>query len=258
MAHYKEHRGFYIYGRNAIEEILTHTPDRIAEIFVIEGADAHKNEQAFNIAKSADIQITHLDEKRTEKLFGGVRTQGIGAYHRGFEYSDISILRDLCKDATAPLAVLVLDHIEDVHNFGAMVRTAAAAGVSAVIVAEHRQAPVTGAVFATSAGMVCRIPIIQAPSTSGVIEKLKEYDFWTYAIDMEEGSAEYPAGTIWEQDFDTHTAMVLGAEGIGLSHSARENCDFITPIPMEEGVESLNVSVATAIALYEWKRQQSL
>jgi 23S rRNA (guanosine2251-2'-O)-methyltransferase len=87
------------------------------------------------------------------------------------------------------------------------------------------------------------------------IEDLKKNDFWIYGIDMDD-EREYPAGNIWEQNFSGNTAIVLGSEGRGISEKILEKCDFVTPIPMENGVESLNVSSAGAVVMYEWKRQQ--
>ncbi len=255
MRQHKEQKGFTIYGRNAVHETLAHTPDRLSELFVIEGSESDKNEPLITMARAAGIQVTRVDKNKAEKLFGFHRTQGIGAYHRGFQYRQIADLDAMVPEGKNAV-VLMLDHVEDVQNFGAMVRTAMAVGALAVIVAEHEQAPVTGAVFAASAGTAARMPIIQVSSIAQVIAKLKEKEFWTYAIDMEDDTKEYPAGSLWQQKFDAHTAIVVGAEGKGLSKKAKENCDFVSPIPMEDGVESLNVSVAAAVALYEWKRQQ--
>ena len=151
-----------------------------------------------------------------------------------------------------PQLVLVLDHIEDVGNFRAIIRSAAAFGVSAIFVPSDRQAPVNGTVFKTSAGNISKVKIIKIPNVNQLINKLKDLKFWTYAIDMPENSKE---GVIWEQKFDSNTAFILGAEGAGVSQKVRENCDFTVPIPMENEVESLNVSVSGAIAMYEWKRQ---
>ena len=149
--------------------------------------------------------------------------------------------------------MLVLDKLEDVGNFGAIIRTAAAVGVSAIFVSGDNQAPVNGTVFKTSAGNILKVKIIKTPNINQIIKKLKELKFWTYAVDMPENAK---GGDLWDQKFDTNTAFVLGGEGKGVSEKVRENCDFITPIPMENGVESLNVSVSGAIAMYEWKRQQ--
>jgi 23S rRNA (guanosine2251-2'-O)-methyltransferase len=159
---------------------------------------------------------------------------------------------------------LVLDKVEDPQNFGAIVRSAGAAGVSAVFVANASQAPVNATVFKTSAGVITKVPIVQVANIADTLEKLKDAGFWNYGVDMNELSEEdkednpYAEGSksIWDIEFDNNTALVVGAEGSGLSRIARENCDFLVHIPMQNNVESLNVSVSAALSMYEWRRQQ--
>ena len=145
----------------------------------------------------------------------------------------------------------MLDKIEDVGNFGAIIRTAAAVGVSAIFISGDGQAPINGTVFKTSAGNISKVKIIKCINIGQIVEKLKELKFWTYAVDMDKKKG----GDLWGQKFDTNTAFILGAEGSGVSLKVREKCDFVIPIPMENNVESLNVSVSGAIVMYEWKRQ---
>jgi len=149
-------------------------------------------------------------------------------------------------------AVLILDQIQDPHNFGAILRTAAATGIAGVIIAKDRQAPVNGTVFKTSAGAALRIPIVRVSNLRHAILKLKKRRFWVYALDASEG-----ARVFWDESYvnEAH-AFILGSEGKGVSHGLLEESDGKLMIPMERGVESLNVSVAAALILYEWKRQQ--
>ena len=143
------------------------------------------------------------------------------------------------------------------HNFGAILRTAAATGVAGVIVPKDSQAPINGTVYKTSAGAVAKIPVVRVSNINQIIEKLKKNKFWTAAIDMDEeaNSKQQKKNQLWNQTFDTPMAFIMGAEGKGVSVKTKEHADYIISIPMENDIESLNVSVAAAVVLYEWKRQ---
>jgi 23S rRNA (guanosine2251-2'-O)-methyltransferase len=147
-------------------------------------------------------------------------------------------------------AVLLLDEIEDPHNFGAILRTAAASGMSAVIVPKHRQAPVNATVFKTSAGTAGIIPIVRAVNLNQAILTLKDNSFWIAGLSMESDS------NIWDQTYDVPMAFVVGNEGRGMRKKTGEHCDFLLNIPMFNGVESLNASVSASLVCYEWRRQQ--
>ena len=153
--------------------------------------------------------------------------------------------------------VIVLDHIEDMHNFGAILRSSAAAGIAGVIVSKDRQAPINGVAYKTSAGALVKIPVVRVSNINQTIEKLKEKRFWVAAIDMEDETAHHN-NDLYAQTFNTAMAFVLGGEGKGVSEKTREHADFVISIPMENDIESLNVSVAGAVVMYEWKRQISL
>ena len=248
-----------IFGKRPVEEVLSENPRNIEKIIFIE-QEGGLNTDLKVLKKEAEknkIQVIFMQEHQAEKLLGEVNFQGVLASVKKYEYRKYNdwLQRDLDKKGNN--LVLILDKISDVGNFGALIRTAVAVGVSAIFVPEHEQAPVNGTVFKTSAGTVSKIRIIKDLNLNQVVEDLKKRDFWIYGIDMDD-EREYPAGNIWEQNFDGNTAIVLGSEGKGVSQKILEKCDFITPIPMENDVESLNVSVAGAVAMYEWKRQQRM
>jgi 23S rRNA (guanosine2251-2'-O)-methyltransferase len=142
----------------------------------------------------------------------------------------------------------------DVSNLGAIIRSATAAGVTAIIVAELNQAPVTSAVYKTSAGTVGRVPLIQVGNLNQIIERLKKASFWVVGLAMNEvggGSTD-----LWQYSFDTPTAVVIGGEGDGIREKTAEHCDTILSIPMDHHVESLNASVTSALVCYEILRQR--
>jgi 23S rRNA (guanosine2251-2'-O)-methyltransferase len=148
--------------------------------------------------------------------------------------------------------VFLLNGIEDPHNFGAILRTAAAAGISAVIVPSHNQAPLNATVFKTSAGTAGRIPVIRVQDSNQAFKDLKLSGFEIYALD---GNAKT---TLWEVEFDLPSAFVIGNEGRGVDKKILKNSDHTLMLPMENDVESLNASVTAALIAYEWKRKRSV
>ena len=182
------------------------------------------------------------------ELVGSVNDQGVVAAVSHAEYIDFEEWLEEVEP-NPDTAVLLLDEIEDPHNFGAILRTAAAAGISAVIVPKHRQAPVNAAVFKTSAGTAGRIPIVRAVNLNQAILSLKENKFWIAGLDME-------GETIWNHTFDVPMAFVIGNEGRGMRKKTGEHCDFLLSLPMFNNVESLNASVSAALVCYEWRRQK--
>jgi len=207
-----------------------------------------------NFAKEHRIPINPVTKAKIEDYVGDVNDQGVVALLKRPEYVEFDEWLASLDVENMP-CVLVLDHIEDTHNFGAILRTAAAVGVSGVIVGKDRQAPINGVVYKTSAGALTNVPVVRVSNINQAIKRLQENKFWVSAIDMDE-EAERPQ-IIWDQTFDTPTAFIMGGEGKGVSEKTKEHADFIVSIPMENEVESLNVSVAAAVVLYEWKRQQS-
>lgn len=264
---------FYIYGKNPVTEMLKSKPKDIAEVVFIDfgkdnNTDKHEYSEIIRSVKHAKIPTRYISKKESEVLMTGIgshtNTQRVLAKVKGFKYLEFRDWSDSIKDSNEQSQlVLVLDKVEDPHNFGAIVRSAGAAGVSAVFVANASQAPVTAVVFKTSAGVITKVPIVQVANISDTLEKLKDLGFWTYGVDLVEGDADsedkYPklSKSMWQQEFDSKTVLVVGAEGSGLSRIAKEKCDFLVHIPMQGGIESLNVSVAAALTMYEWRRQQS-
>ncbi len=268
---------FYIYGKNPVMELLINKPNYVSEVVFIDfgkdnNTDKHDFSDIIKRIKNAKIPTRYLSKREAGGLLDmssdGVNTQRVLAKIKSFDYLDFKQWRDNIKQeeklgGRATKLVLVLDKVEDPHNFGAIVRSAGAVGVSAVFVANAGQSPVNATVFKTSAGVITKVPIVQVANISDTLEKLKDLGFWNYGVDMHEISEEekeinlYAEGSksMWEQKFDSKTVLVVGAEGSGLSRIAKEHCDFLIHIPMKNNVESLNVSVAAALSMYEWRRQ---
>ncbi len=245
---------FYIYGKKPVEEQLMRNPENVMGIFISDviSSASHEFTLLKEYAKEHNIPFNTISKHKTKEYVGDVNTQGVIALVRKYEFMKFDEWEESLDLEKLP-SVLILDGVEDTHNYGAILRTAAAVGVSAVIVAKDRQAPVNGTVFKTSAGAALTIPIVQVSNINQTIKKLQDLRFWVAAIDMDETGKN----TIWNQSYDTAMAFIVGAEGKGVSEKTREHADFVISIPMEHDIESLNVSVAAAVTLYEWKRQIS-
>lgn len=254
------HKDFYVYGRNPVMEKLLHDPKSLKRIYIKDGTRASGFDEIRTLAERNRIKVDPIDERGIEKLLKDqVSHQGIVALSRPFEYANFDDwvgAQDarMAADGAFLPTVLILDHIQDVSNLGAIIRSATAAGVDAIIVAELNQAPVTSAVYKTSAGTVGRIPLIQVGNLNQTIERLKRARFWV--VGLATADANGGSKDLWRYDFDTPVAVVIGGEGDGLREKTREHCDTVISIQMENGVESLNASVSSALVCYEIMRQR--
>lgn len=238
----------YSYGVNPIQELLSREPETIEKIYVRENLRSSASYIIVNSASDHRIPFVKVPESKLTELVGDVNHQGIVAAISEIKYLEFQDWLDRLKP-DSETAVLCLDEIEDPQNLGAILRTAAAAGITAVIVPKHRQAPVNATVLKTSAGTAGRIPIIRTVNLNQAILSLKENKFWIAGLDQKATSS------IWDQTFDVPMAFVIGNEGRGMRKKTGEHCDFLLSLPMENGVESLNASVSAALICYEWKRQ---
>ena len=149
-------------------------------------------------------------------------------------------------------ALVLLDEIQDPHNVGAIIRSAAAFGISGVLIPEHNQAPITGAVVKVSAGMAFRIPLVAIGNINNTIRDLKKRGFWVYGLD---GSSKK---SISGESFDAPTIFILGNEAKGIRQKTRELCDALVSIPIDSKCESLNVAASAAVALYAWSAKHDI
>lgn len=238
----------YIYGRNPIEEALENEAERIEKIFIRDTLHDSQLPHIFQLASQYRIPISHVPGSKLYELVGKVNDQGVVALMSQVSYQDFGMWLDSIDTSTYP-AVLLLDEIEDPGNLGAILRTAAAAGISAVLVPKHRQAPVNATVHKTSAGTAGRIPIVRVGNLNQAMLKLKDEGFWIGGLDMDGDQL------LWDLEVDRPLAFVVGNEGSGISKKTLEHCDYKFRIPMENNVESLNASVSAALLCYEWKRK---
>jgi 23S rRNA (guanosine2251-2'-O)-methyltransferase len=238
----------YIYGKHPVRDILARFPHTLKNIWIKESLKEKSVDEIVELAKKGKIPVSFATEKDLDAKVGDVNHQGVIALSKPYDYGSFDeLVSNLAKAEKG--TVVILDHIEDVHNFGAIIRSCAAFGVMAVCVSEHHQAPVTSAVFKTSAGTLYQVPIVLIGNINQGIEKLKKAGAWVYGLEGETGN---PLGRV---DFPEKTVVVVGGEAEGIRAKTRELCDELVAIPMKEGVESLNASVSVAITLYEVGRK---
>ncbi len=239
----------FIYGKNPVEELLQNRADEVEKIYINRKLNKQSFSNILTLASNNRVPVVEVPGSKLYELVGNVNDQGIVAAVSQIQYEEFEDwLERIEPDQNT--GILLLDEIEDPHNFGAILRTAAASGMDAVIVPKHRQAPVSAAAYKTSAGTAGRIPIVRAVNLNQAILKLKDNKFWIAGLDMDGDSL------LWEQTFDVPMAFVIGNEGRGMRQKTGEHCDFLLSIPMYNGVESLNASVSAALVCYEWRRQK--
>lgn len=219
----------------------------IVKIYLDEKKDKKRILELIELAESKHIPIERVDKQKLD-LMVVARHQGVVADIKSSQ-TDASLKDIAAKDN--PL-ILLLDHIQDPHNLGACLRSAAAAGVDAVVLPKDRATAVTPTVSKVASGGAEMLPIFYETNLSRVLEKLKKRNLWSVALT---GEAE---STIYEIDLTGGIVLVMGAEGKGVSQGLLKQVDFQGKIPMLGNIESLNVSVATGIALFEAIRQRGL
>ncbi len=242
-------KNIFIYGRKPVLEALKNRPNEIEKVFIKNSLSSSSLLEINNLIVSNLVSSSKVPQAKIENLVGRVNDQGIVALLSPIKYLRFFDWIEGIDLSTNP-AIILLDGIEDPHNFGAILRTAAAAGMSAVIVPTQKQSPVSGVVFKTSAGTAGRIPIIRVHDTNQGIKDVQLAGFKVLALDGN-GNNE-----IWKCEFDAPTAFLIGNEGRGIDKHIIKKCDGTIKIPMSNEVESLNASVSTALICYEWKRKK--
>lgn len=241
----------YIFGRNPLIEHLKNEPEKIEKIFLRDNLHGPFPEKIKHSASQNRIPVSFVPAKKLFDLVGNVNDQGAVALISPVSYLDFHEWLENFN-INSDSAILILDEIEDPHNFGAILRSAVAAGISAVLVPKHRQSPVNAVVFKTSAGTAGRIPIVRVGNLNQAILELKQHKFWIAGLDQNADK------TIWEMDTTIPLAFVIGSEGEGIRKKTTEHCDFLYKIPMKNDVESLNASVSAGLICYEWRRQLTM
>lgn len=238
----------YIFGKHAVYEALLHRPDVVRSVYLEVGFSDEKILSMLASAPKAKRQLLN-----PRKLPGGLRNdavhQGVIA---GISITDLMIEYKTFKESltTSPnTCLLVLGELQDPHNVGAVIRSAAAFGISGVLIPPHNQSPVTGTVVKVSAGMAFKIPLVEIRNVNATLRDLKESGFWIYGL-AGDGST-----SLHTEQFTKPTVFVLGNEGSGLREKTSEVCDELISIPMHKRCESLNAAASVAAVMYAWSAQ---
>ena len=241
-----------IEGRNPVAEALR-AGRSINKVLIAHTAGHHSVlGEILALARVAGVPVEGVSREALDRISGGGAHQGVIAYAAAKDYVALADLLDISQQRGEPALYCVLDGIEDPHNLGAIIRSADASGFHGVVVRARRAAGLTAVVAKASAGAVEYVPIARVANIVQAIETLKKSDVWVVGIDTD-GEIEYG-----EVDFTLPTAVVVGAEGKGLSDLVRKRCDYLASIPMKGHVSSLNASVAAALVMYEALRQRSV
>lgn len=242
----------WIAGINAVSAAVEHDADNVREVLIEAGAKNPRLTEIEAQARRKDIDVRRVATQALDGVVGTLRHQGVVARYAAAKTYSENDLQGLVEAAEGKALVLVLDGVQDPHNLGACLRSAAAAGATAVIFPKDKAVQVNATVRKTSAGAADSIPVIPATNLSRTLRDLQQMGVWIYGLAGEADTS------FWSLDLRGNVALVLGGESDGLRRLTRENCDQLVKIPMPGGsdVESLNVSVASGVTLFEAVRQR--
>jgi 23S rRNA (guanosine2251-2'-O)-methyltransferase len=237
-----------LYGIHAVIEALKSDSGKIEKICIQRGQKNTRIQEVVELGREAHVRISFEERAWLDRKAGGERHQGVLCYMEELPTVDVEEILDT---APSPGLLVVLDGIEDPHNLGAILRSAEVSGAGGVLVPQRRSAGLSASAVKASAGAASHIKVARVTNTPRLIELLKERGYWIVGLDAKSERS------IWEMDFSSPTALVLGSEGEGLHRLVREKCDFLVSIPVRGSIQSHNVSVAAGIALYEVLRQRT-
>lgn len=243
-------RSVWIYGIHPVSVLLSQTNRQIFQIFLSRERQDQRIQTIEQLAHSKGISLQRLSATEMQRRFPDMSHQGVVASVEAMESLVESDLLTLVQEATSPLLILIFDGITDPHNLGACLRTAEATGVNFVVIPKDKNVGLTPVVSKVACGAAELIPMVRVTNLARAIDILKEAGVWVY------GAAGESSRMLYDLDCKNSMAIVMGSEGEGLRRLTRERCDEVFSIPMQGCVESLNVSVATGVILYEILRQR--
>jgi len=238
-----------VFGFHAVLARLRAEPASVTEIYLDEDRKDARAKDLAIVAQKAGVPLMRVPTKRLDGFYGGGRHQGVVAM--AFEKPAREGLEDLLDSVKEAPLLLVLDGVTDPHNLGACLRVADAAGAHAVIAPKDRAAGISAAVSKVASGAAESVPYYMVTNLARTLDELKERNIWVVGAD------ERAEKTLYDTDLPEATAWVLGAEGEGMRRLTRERCDLLVRIPMRGSVESLNVSVASGVCLFEARRRRA-
>ncbi len=240
-----------LFGFHAVASRLKARADTVEDLFINAAREERHDarmDKLLATAKEKGIRILAVDNKRLDGMTGNARHQGVVAMARPFQLPQF--VDDVLEHVEGPPLLLILDGVTDPHNLGACLRVADAAGAHAVIAPKDRSVGLTAAVMKVASGAGETMPYITVTNLARTMRELKDRNIWLLGAD------ETGERSLYQSKLDGPLAWVLGAEGEGLRRLTRETCDEVVNIPMMGSVESLNVSVASGVCLFEARRQR--
>lgn len=241
----------HVYGVHAVAALLAQRPGSIKKLLLARGAGNPQLDGLIEKTVAAGIAVQTLPRAELDAIIPGARHQGVFAVVRAVSYErSEKTLPEFLAALSEPALLLVLDGVQDPHNLGACLRTADAAGAHALIMPRDRAAGITPVVHKVACGALESVPVFAVTNLARTLRMLRDAGIWIYGASGDAGEA------LFSSDLQGPVALVLGSEGKGLRRLTREHCDHLLAIPMAGQVESLNVSVAAAVLLYEVRRQR--
>ena len=241
-------KGELIFGVNPVRESLQGVRGAF-NLYVQISATDHRAEKIIKLAEQRDVPVHRREKIDLTRMCASSHHQGIALEVEPFRYADLDDLLAASQQPETAALILVLDGIQDPHNLGALIRSAACAGANAVIIPRDRACGVTAAVEKASSGAVETISVVQATNIVQTLETMKNYGYWVYGLVGGESQSLY------DVKFSGKTVLVVGGEGEGIRPLVRKQCDVVMAVPQYGGVSSLNASVAGGIAMFEIARK---
>ena len=240
----------FIYGFHAVVSRMRQNPQGVVEIYLHRERNDPRVRELLQLAETQGVRVIFAERHRLDGMAGHDKHQGVVAkIEAARQYHDVF---DVIEGLSEPALLLVLDGVQDPHNLGACLRVADAMGAHAVVVPKDRAAGLNATVRKVACGAAETVPFVSVTNLARSLREIKEAGIWVV------GAAGEAEGDLFSARLDGPLAWVLGAEGEGLRRLTRETCDLLVRIPMFGSVESLNVSVASGICLYETRRQRNL
>lgn len=239
----------YCWGRHPVLTLLEEAPGNCLRLFLQKTSRGEAIQKIVDLASSCKIPVQFVDSSSLGRLCPEVNHQGVIAQVSPVELSSLSQLKDLLPPSPEPALLVLLDHLKDPQNLGAIIRTAEVAGAKGVLFPSRRGALPTGSVLKVSAGAALRIPLFSVTNVARTIQEItRDYNFWSLGLDHK------ASHTIWQSPLPERCLLVVGAEGEGLSPLVSSRCDETRSIPMKGNTGSLNASVAASVGMFEWFR----
>ena len=240
-----------VFGTHAVRALIEEDPAGVLEVWMQERREAPALRRALSLPAASGIAVHRVSRRTIDRLTGEGAHQGVAARYRPTPAAPVVTLDHLLDADPPPNLLVVLDEVQDPRNLGACMRSAAGAGADAVIVTKHRGAPLTAAARKAASGAAERLPVVVVTNLARALERIGEAGLVVIGADASAGA------TLYETDLRVPLALVLGGEQRGLRRLTREKCRHVVSIPLSGAVESLNVSVAAGICLFEATRQRS-